>query len=398
MAKIGIAGNAGDRIRSDCLVQVARVSSGGIAIKLDSKVEKLYGRSIRELAMSVLAHFGVENARIEIRDSGALEFVLAARLESALKQVFESDGSYIPDSKVQLPGKGRHNRFRFTRLYLPGNTPSMMLNAGIHEPCGIILDLEDSVAPSKKQEARYLVRNALQSVDFYGAERMVRINQLPEGLTDLDYVVPMEPDLLLIPKVESPDEIFAVNQHIDKLTGSHEVYLMPIIESAVGIELAFDIACSAENIVAMAIGLEDYTADLGVSRTASGDESLYARIRLVNACKAAGIQAIDSVYSDVGNEEGLRETAHISKALGFEGMGCIHPRQIPVIHDAFKPGEEEIVRAKMIVLAYEKAEKEGQGVVSLGTKMIDAPVVKRALHTIDLAVAMNLIPDNWRDE
>jgi len=398
MAKIGIAGNAGDRIRSDCLVQVARVSSGGIAIKLDSKVEKLYGRSIRELAMSVLAHFGVENARIEIRDSGALEFVLAARLESALKQVFESDGSYLPDSKVQLPGKGRHNRFRFTRLYLPGNTPSMMLNAGIHEPCGIILDLEDSVAPSKKQEARYLVRNALQSVDFYGAERMVRINQLPEGLTDLDYVVPMEPDLLLIPKVESPDEIFAVNQHIDKLTGSHEVYLMPIIESAVGIELAFDIACSAENIVAMAIGLEDYTADLGVGRTASGDESLYARTRLVNACKAAGIQAIDSVYSDVGNEEGLRETAHISKALGFEGMGCIHPRQIPVIHDAFKPGEEEIVRAKMIVLAYEKAEKEGQGVVSLGTKMIDAPVVKRALHTIDLAVAMNLIPDNWRDE
>jgi len=398
MAKIGIAGNAGDRIRSDCLIQVEKLSSGGIIIKLESKVDKLYGRSIRELAMSVLAHFGVENARIEIRDSGALEFVLAARLESALKQVFESDGSYLPDSKVQLPGKGRHNRFRFTRLYLPGNTPSMMLNAGIHEPCGIILDLEDSVAPSKKQEARYLVRNALQSVDFYGAERMVRINQLPEGLTDLDYVVPMEPDLLLIPKVESPGEVLAVNQHIDKLTGSHEIYLMPIIESAVGIEHAFEIACSAENIVAMAIGLEDYTADLGVSRTASGDESLYARIRLVNACKAAGIQAIDSVYSDVGNEEGLRETAHISKALGFEGMGCIHPRQIPVIHDAFKPGEEEIVRAKMIVLAYEKAEKEGQGVVSLGTKMIDAPVVKRALHTIDLAVAMNLIPDNWRDE
>jgi len=274
----------------------------------------------------------------------------------------------------------------------------MMLNAGIHEPCGIILDLEDSVAPSKKQEARYLVRNALQSIDFYGAERMVRINQLPDGLTDLDYVVPMEPDLLLIPKVESPDEIFAVNQHIEKLTGSHEIYLMPIIESAVGIELSFDIACSAENIVAMAIGLEDYTADLGVSRTASGDESLYARTRLVNACNAAGIQAIDSVYSDVGNEEGLRETAFISKALGFEGMGCIHPRQIPVIHEAFKPGEEEIVRAKMIVLAYEKAEKEGLGVVSLGTKMIDAPVVKRALHTIDLAVAMNLIPDNWRDE
>jgi len=398
MVKIGTAGNAGDRIRSDCLVHIEQLSSGGITIKLDSRVEKLYGRSIRELAISILEYFGVTNARVEIRDSGALEFVLAARLEAALKQLIESDGAYIPGSKVQRPERGQRDRFRFTRLYLPGNNPSMMLNAGIHDPCGIILDLEDAVAPSKKQEARYLVRNALQSVDFYGAERMVRINQLPDGLTDLNFIVPEEPELLLIPKVESPDEIHAVNEHIEKLAGSHEIYLMPIIESALGVEHAFEIAISAENIVAMAIGLEDFTADLGVSRTSSGDESLYARTRLVNACKAAGIQAIDSVYSDVGNEEGLRETALLSKALGFEGMGCIHPRQIQVIHDVFKPGEDEIDRAKLIVFAYEKAEKEGQGVVSLGTKMIDPPVVKRALHTIDLAIALNLIPENWRDE
>ncbi len=398
MVKIGTAGNAGDRIRSDCLVQIEQLSSGGITINLNSKVDKLYGRSIRELAKSVMEHFEVAHARVEIKDSGALEFVLAARLEAALKQVIESDRSYIPDSKVQLPDKGQRDRFRFTRLYLPGNTPSMMLNAGIHDPCGIILDLEDAVAPSKKQEARFLVRNALGSVDFYGAERMVRINQLPDGITDLDCVVPMEPELLLIPKVESPEEIHAVNEHIDKLAGNHEIYLMPIVESALGVEHAFEIACSAGNVVAMAIGLEDYTADLGVGRTASGEESLYARTRLVNACKAAGIQPIDSVYSDVANEDGLRETASISKSLGFEGMGCIHPRQIPVIHDVFKPGEQEITRAKKIVQAYGKAEKEGQGVVSLGTKMIDPPVVKRALHTIDLAIALKLLPENWRDE
>ena len=398
MGKIGIAGNAGDRIRSDCLVQVEQVSSGGITINLKSKVDKLYGRSIRELAMSLLEYFGVAHARLEIRDSGALEFVLAARLEAALKQVIESDRAYIPDSKVKVPGRGQRDRFRFTRLYLPGNTPSMMLNAGIHDPCGVILDLEDAVAPSKKQEARFLVRNALQSVDFYGAERMVRINQLPEGLTDLQYIIPMDPDLLLIPKVESPDEILSVNEHIDKLTGSHGIYLMPIVESALGVEHAFEIASSAENVVAMAIGLEDYTADLGVGRTGSGDESLYARTRLVNACKAAGIQPIDSVYSDVANEEGLREAASKSKGLGFEGMGCIHPRQIPVIHDVFKPGEQEITRAKKIVQAYGEAEKEGMGVISLGTKMIDPPVVKRALHTIDLAIALKLIPENWRDE
>ena len=398
MANIGIAGNAGDRIRSDCLVQVELVSSGGITIDLESKVDKLYGRSVRELAKSVMEHFEVAHAKVEIRDSGALEFVLAARLEAALKQLIQSDRVYLPGSKVQRPERGQRDRFRFTRLYLPGNTPSMMLNAGIHDPCGIILDLEDAVAPSKKQEARYLVRNAIQSVDFYSAERMVRINQLPEGLTDLDFMVPMEPELIIIPKVESVDEIHAVNEYIDKLAGSHEIYLMPIVESALGVEHSFEIASSAENIVAMAIGLEDFTADLGVSRTSSGDESLYARTRLVNACKAAGIQPIDSVYSDVGNEEGLRETAHISRTLGFEGMGCIHPRQISVIHDVFKPWEEEIAKAKMIVLAYEKAEKEGKGVVSLGNKMIDPPVVKRALHTIDLAIALKLIPENWRDE
>jgi citrate lyase subunit beta/citryl-CoA lyase len=398
MAKIGSAGNAGDKIRSDCLVQVERISSGGITINLDSKVGTLYGRSIRELAMSVLEHFGVTNARVDIQDSGALEFVLAARLEAALKQVIESDRVYIPDSKVLVPERGQRDRFRFTRLYLPGNTPSMMLNAGIHDPCGVILDLEDAVAPSKKQEARFLVRNALHCVDFYGAERMVRINQLPDGLMDLAYVMPMDPDLILIPKVESPDEIHSVNDKIDKLGGRAEIYLMPIVESALGVEHAFEIASSADNVVAMAIGLEDYTADLGVSRTESGTESLYARTRLVNACKAAGIQPIDSVYSDVANEEGLREAALISRGLGFEGMGCIHPRQIRVIHDVFKPGEQEIVRAKQIVRAYENAEKEGQGVVSMGTKMIDPPVVKRALHTIDLAIALKLIPENWRDE
>ena len=399
MAKMGTAGNTGEKTRSDCLVRVRPATSGGITVRLDSRVDTLYGRSIRELAVSALAHFGMARANVEIHDSGALEFVLAARLEAAIKQVINSDSSFLPQQRVKLPARGQPDRFRFTRLYLPGNTPSMMLNAGLHGPCGIILDLEDAVAPTKKQEARYLVRNALLSVDFYGAERMVRINQLPEGLIDLDQIMPATPDLLLIPKVESPGVIHSVNEHINKLNGDNDgVFLMPIIESALGVEHAFEIAGSAKNIVAMAIGLEDYTADLGVSRTLSGKESLYARTRLVNACKAAGIQPIDSVYSDVGNEEGLRETASISRSLGFEGMGCIHPRQIPVVHDVFRPGEGEIDRAKNIVRAYEKAEKEGLGVVSLGTKMIDPPVVKRALHTIDLATAMKLLPENWRDE
>jgi citrate lyase subunit beta/citryl-CoA lyase len=139
----------------------------------------------------------------------------------------------------------------------------------------------------------------------------------------------------------------------------------------------------------MAIGLEDFTADLGVKRTESGDESLYARTRLVNACKAAGIQPIDSVYSDVANMEGLLKNVQTSRALGFEGMGCIHPRQVPVIREAFVPSVEEVDKARRIVAAFKEAEARGSGVVALGSKMIDPPVVKRALKTLELANLLN---------
>jgi citrate lyase subunit beta/citryl-CoA lyase len=151
------------------------------------------------------------------------------------------------------------------------------------------------------------------------------------------------------------------------------------------VENAFEIATSSKSVVAMAIGLEDYTADLGVRRTETGAESLYARTRVVNACKAAGIQPIDSVYSDVANMEGLKTNVENSRSLGFEGMGCIHPRQVPVIHEAFVPGEEEIEKATRIVEAFEEAQARGSGVVALGSKMIDPPVVRRALRTLDLA-------------
>jgi citrate lyase subunit beta / citryl-CoA lyase len=173
---------------------------------------------------------------------------------------------------------------------------------------------------------------------------------------------------------------------------------MPIIESAMGVEKAFEIATSSENVVSLAIGLEDFTADLGTMRTEEGEESKYARWRLVNAAKAARIQPIDSVYSDVDNMDGLRETVNKSKALGFEGMGCIHPRQIPVIKECFAPTKIELEKAMKIVNAAIEAEKQGLGVISLGSKMIDPPVVKRAERTINLAISMGIINKNWRKE
>ena len=182
----------------------------------------------------------------------------------------------------------------------------------------------------------------------------------------------------------------------DSVSGN--IWLMPIIESAKGVMNAYKIATSADNIAAMAIGLEDYTADLGTRRTNEATESFFARSVVVNACRAAGIQPIDSVFSDVGDMDGLKENVIKSKALGFDGMGCIHPRQIRVIHEFFAPDIKEIDKAKKIVMAFEEATAKGLGVVSLGTKMIDPPVVKRAQKTIDLAVNMGKLSNDWRNE
>ncbi len=173
--------------------------------------------------------------------------------------------------------------------------------------------------------------------------------------------------------------------------GTRPICLMPIVESALGIEKAFEIASATPDIAALTIGLEDYTADLGVAKTSTGAESLYARQRIVNAARAAGVQAIDSVFGDVGDMDGLRTWAVDSRAMGFEGMGCVHPVQIPVIHQAFAPTEMEIEKARRIVAAYEEAQMKGLGVVSLGSKMIDAPVVNRALKLIAQAQAMGLM-------
>ena len=254
----------------------------------------------------------------------------------------------------------------------------------------------------KKDEARILVRNALRQINFYGAERMVRINQGERGLEDLHYIIPQNVNLILIPKCESSDYVKLIAKEIDSVKSEYNiastVFLMPIIESALGIENAFEIARSSENVVAVAIGLEDYTADLGVQRTFEGKESFYARTRLVVAAKAAGIQPIDSVFSDVGDMDALKVNVLASKALGFEGMGCIHPRQISVIRQGFAPDEPEIEKSKKIVLAFENAKLNGLGVVALGSKMIDPPVVCRAQKTISLAVRLGLLTDNWLNE
>jgi citrate lyase subunit beta / citryl-CoA lyase len=401
-SKIATTGNAGPKIRSDCEITMQLTERGGISIDLSSKVKTLYGDSIIDLCKSILKFYNIRDASLKVNDSGALPFVIAARLEAVIRKLVRSELEYLPEMLKENMCPTTPGRRRFSRLYIPGNTPSMMINAGLHSADGIILDLEDSVAPGKKDEARLLVRNALRQIGFNGAERMVRINQGDQGLADLDYVIPHNVNLILLPKCESAQQVINVESKIQKILSkskiANPVYIMPIIESAIGVENSLAISKSSEKVVALAIGLEDYTADLGVPRTAEGNESFYARTRIIVAAKAAGIQPIDSVFSDVADMEALRQNILKSKALGFEGMGCIHPRQVPVINEGFAPDENEIEKSKMIVSAYEDALSNGLGVVALGSKMIDAPVVARAMKTIELAIRLGRLSEKWRDE
>lgn len=402
MSRVGEAGKREAGVRSDCWIGVELRNQGGLTLDLQSKVAALYGPAIEAQLREGCAALGVAHASLTVLDAGALPYVLAARLEAAVRRA-----GHVPPAPWLLPARANlavpsdRARLRRSRLYLPGNEPKFFANAGLHGPDGLILDLEDSVAPAEKDAARVLVRNALRALDFHGAERMVRINQGERGLADLEWVVPHGVQLVLLPKVEDPAQVREAATRIADLRRAHggaePIHLMPIVESALGAWRAYEIAAACPEVVGLAIGLEDYTADIGAQRTLAGTESFWARAQVLNGARAAGVQPIDTVFSDVADEAGLRVAVLEARSLGFVGKGCIHPRQVPVVHDAFAPAADEIDRAVRIVRAYEDAEARGLGVVSLGTKMIDAPVVKRALATVDLAVRMGRLDAEWRD-
>jgi citrate lyase subunit beta/citryl-CoA lyase len=224
---------------------------------------------------------------------------------------------------------------------------------------------------------------------------MVRINQLPLGVEDLRAIVPQSPDLILVPKVETAEQLIQADLEIRAIAEhanvTRPIWLMPILESALGIENALAIATASPWIAGLTIGLEDYTADLGVPKTTAGAESLYARSRIANAAHAAHVQAIDSVYGDVADIAGLQAWAEASRAMGFQGMGCIHPGQVEIIHRAFAPSSGELEKALTIVAAAGTANVYGLGVVSLGSKMIDAPVVQRARNLVEQARRMGVV-------
>jgi citrate lyase subunit beta / citryl-CoA lyase len=288
-------------------------------------------------------------------------------------------------------------KLRRTMLFMPGNNPGMIQNAGILGSDSIILCLEDAVSPAEKDSARILVRNAIKTVNFYGAELVVRVNPLSTefGIEDIDVIGRVKPDALMIPKATEEDleTIHAMLDKIEEEEGFDKgsIKLFPIVESAYGLENVYSIIKSSSRVVGVLLGAEDLTADLEIKRTKEGEEIFYARSKVAAACKALKVDAVDTPFADLTDEEGFIKDINKGKSLGMTGKAAINPRQIDTIHDVFAPTEAEIKYALRVMDAQEEAKREGKGVFSLDGKMVDAPIIARAQTIIKKAKLSGLI-------
>ena len=286
---------------------------------------------------------------------------------------------------------------RRSMLFLPGNNPNMLINGNCLGADAVIFDLEDAVSPAEKDAARILVRNTMRYMDFRGCEIIVRINSIdtPYWKRDVDEILPYRPGLILLPKTGSAADILEADAYIteaeEKLgVAAGSVGLMPLIETAMGVENAFSIASATKRVKALFLGAEDLTADLQCKRTKEGREIEYARTRLVVAARAAGVDVYDTPFTDVNDDEGIVKDAELAKALGFTGKASISPRHVEVINSVFSPTQKDVDYAYEVMEAIRIAKEQGKGAIALHGKMIDAPIVARAQRTIDMAVALGM--------
>lgn len=286
---------------------------------------------------------------------------------------------------------------RRNMLFLPGNNPNMLINANCLGADAVIFDLEDAVSPQEKDAARLLVRNTIRYMDFSGCETVVRINSVDTEYwkEDLETIIPEKPDLILVPKVNAPEDVLTVEEYMCQVEAKcglekGTIGIMPLIETALGVENSFSIAGCSPRVKALFLGAEDLTADLRCKRTREGREIEYARTRLVVAARAAGIEVYDTPFTDVNDDEGIVIDATVAKGLGFDGKASISPRHIDAINSVFSPSLEEIDYAYQVMDAIRLAKEQGKGAIALHGKMIDAPIVTRAERTLEMARALGL--------
>jgi citrate lyase subunit beta/citryl-CoA lyase len=280
---------------------------------------------------------------------------------------------------------------RRSMLFMPGNNAGMLLNADALGADSIILDLEDAVSPAEKDSARILVRNALKYLNYSNCEIIIRINSIDTDFwkSDLEEIIPLMPHMIMPTKVSCAKDVQIVANYIKEVEEKHNIknftHIIPLIETALGVENAFEIAKSSDRVRAIFLGAEDLTADLRCKRTKKGDEIFYSRGRLVTAARAANIDVYDTPFTDVEDEDGLRKDALFAKSLGFTGKAAISPRHVMIINEVFSPTIEEIEYAKEVMDIIRVAKEQGKGAISLRGKMIDAPIVARAMQTLKMA-------------
>lgn len=286
---------------------------------------------------------------------------------------------------------------RRSLLFLPGNNPNMLINGNCLGADSVILDLEDAVSPAEKDGARILVRNTMRYMDFTGCEIIVRINSIdtPYWKKDLDAIMPYRPGLILLPKTSGISDVLEADAYMSQVEDRlglprNTVGLMPLIETAMGVENAFQIASASKRVQALFLGAEDLTADLQCVRTKEGREIEYARTRLVVAARAAGVAVYDTPFTDVNDDAGIVKDASYAKALGFSGKSSISPRHVEVINQVFSPTQKEVDYAYEVMEAIAQAKAQGKGAIALHGKMIDAPIVSRAQQTIAMAQELGM--------
>ena len=370
----------GSEAKGDCLVAAETVDAP--RTEISTKSEQLLMPGLRSVVDETRAALGVENVSLRVADLGALDYVVAARIETAVRAL-NPDASQIAPAVERK--RSQRDRPRRSRLYAPGNNPRLLAGIDIHGADCVLLDLEDSVPPAEKVAARILVKHLLAAVPFPD-EVWVRINPLDAGgIDDLEDVLRGCPNGICLPKAESAEDVGRLDRELARIEDDlglpvGSTWIMPIVETARGVFGCEAIAMAGERVVMIAFGAEDYTRDIGARRTR--ESLLFARSTIVAACAAAGIQASDTVFADLDDMAGLAEEAAHARDLGFNGKGAINPRQLDAIHRAFSPTADELAHARRVVEAAAEAEAAGSGAVALDGKMIDKPVLDRARRLI----------------
>lgn len=286
---------------------------------------------------------------------------------------------------------------RRSLLFIPGNNPGMLMGADIHGADAVIFDLEDAVAPTEKDAARILVRNAMRAMPDLGVEVVVRVNPLATDyfIQDIQTMVPLHPKLIMPTKVASAEDVAHISAAVaaaEQANGMPEgsIGLLPLLETAQGIENAYAIAGSDPRVKGLLLGAEDLSSDLQAIRSKQGAEILYARGRIVMAARAAAVEVYDTPFTDVNDAEGMAEDARLARALGFSGKAVISPRHVEAVNAAFTPTQDEIIYAREVMLAIAEAQQQGRGAISLRGKMVDKPIVDRAQRVLATAQQLGL--------